>query len=51
MQSFSLDIDQIANLETQVAYNGTIRTTDLAADAMFAELIGIAVLINRQHPF
>ncbi len=50
MQSFKLDIEQIVGLETQVAYNGTIRTNDLAADAMFAEIIGIAVLINRQHP-
>lgn len=50
MAPFSLDIEQIVDLETQVAFNGTLCSTDLGADAMFAELIGIAVLIHRQHP-
>lgn len=45
MQVLGIDITQIAELGTQIANAGAIRTLEHVGDEMFEYLVGVAVLI------
>lgn len=48
---FSIDINQIADLTTQVGTSGAIRSLELVGDDVFDYIIGVAILIYEVHPF
>lgn len=50
MDIFSIDINHIVDLGTQIATNGAIRSLELVGDDIFDYLIGVAILVYELHP-
>ena len=50
MEIFSIDINQIADLATQVGTSGAIRALEIVGDDVFDYIIGVAILIYEVHP-
>ncbi|WP_353203327.1 hypothetical protein [Sphingomonas sp.] len=50
MDIFSLDINYIADLATQVGTSGAIRSLEIVGDDIFDYIIGVAILIYEVHP-
>lgn len=50
MDIFSVDINHIVELATQVGTSGTIRAGEVMADEIFEYIIAVAVLIYETNP-
>lgn len=50
MDIFTIDINSIVDLGTQVATSGAIRAAEVLADDVFEYIIGVAILIYEVHP-
>ncbi|WP_404367283.1 hypothetical protein AB5I39_12485 [Sphingomonas sp. MMS24-J45] len=51
MDIFSIDINHIVDLTTQVGTSGAIRSLEMVGDDVFDYIIGVAILIYEVHPF
>ena len=51
MEIFSIDINQIVDLGTQIGTSGSIRSLELVGDDVFDYIIGVAILIYEVHPW
>ena len=50
MDVFSIDINHIADLATQVGTSGAIRALEHVGDDVFDSIIGVAILIYEVSP-
>jgi hypothetical protein len=50
MDIFSIDINHIADLATQVGTSGAIRALEQVGDDVFDYIIGVAILIYELDP-
>lgn len=50
MGIFGIDINQIADLGTQVATNGAIRAMEFFSDDIFEYIIGVAIVVYEMDP-
>ncbi len=50
MKLFSIDISEIADLGTQIATTGALRSVDLGADDLFEFIIAIVILVYEVNP-
>ena len=51
MEIFSIDINRIVDLGTQIGTSGSIRSLELVGDDVFDYSIGVAILIYELHPW
>ena len=50
MNIFSIDINHIVDLGTQIGTSGAIRSVEIAGDDVLDYIIGVAILIYEAHP-
>ena len=50
MNIFSIDINHVVDLATQIGTSGSIRSLEMVGDDVFDYIIGVAILIYEVHP-